>query len=124
MLLDKWTVIKPEVFSSVVATLSAPSKVHAGEALTYTVHLKNKSQYSLNGTQVRLSLPGNVEFAGTQGNTVTLQGDEVVVTVGRLASGGEQTVSIPVTVSPYVADVSKRSPRLHHRPLRQSPQTA
>ena len=98
VLLDKWTVTKPEVISSVFATLSAPGKVHAGEELTYTVRLKNNSQYSLNGTQVRLLLPNNVSFAGAPGNTITVQGNEVVVTVGRLASGSEQTVSIPTMV--------------------------
>jgi uncharacterized repeat protein (TIGR01451 family) len=99
VLLDKWTVIKPEVISSVFATLSAPGKVHAGEELTYTVRLKNNSQYSLNGTQVRLLLPNNVSFSGSIGSTITVQGNEIVVTVGRLASGSEQTVSIPTVVS-------------------------
>ena len=99
VLLDKWTVTKPEVNSSIFATLSAPSRVHAGEGLTYTVRLKNNSQYSLNGTQVRLLLPNNVSLAGTPGHTITVQGNEVVVTVGRLASGAAQTISIPTVVS-------------------------
>lgn len=97
-LLDKWTVSKPEIYSSFSATLSAPDKVHEGEELTYTISLKNNSQYSLNGTQVRLALPANASFAGTTSNTTTLQGSEVVVTIGRLASGAEQTVSVPVSV--------------------------
>jgi uncharacterized repeat protein (TIGR01451 family) len=99
VLLDKWTVTKPEVLTSVSAKLFAPGKVHAGEGLTYTVTLKNNSRYSLNGTQVRLLLPNSLSFAGTPGNTTTLQGNEVVVTVGRLATGAEQTVSIPTVVS-------------------------
>jgi uncharacterized repeat protein (TIGR01451 family) len=98
-LLDKWTITKPELFSSFTATLSAPEKTHLGDELTFTVLLKNHSQYSLNGTQVKLVLPGNVTFAGTTGSTTTLQGNEVVVTIGRLASGSEQTVSVPVTVT-------------------------
>jgi uncharacterized repeat protein (TIGR01451 family) len=99
VLLDKWTITKPEVISSISASLSAPGKVHAGEELTYTVRRKNNSQYSLNGTQVRLLLPNNVVFAGTPGDTITLQGNEVVVTVGRLATGGEQSISIPTVVA-------------------------
>jgi uncharacterized repeat protein (TIGR01451 family) len=99
VLLDKWTVIKPDVLSSALATLSAPRRVHSGDTLTYTVHLKNNSQYSLNGTQVRLVLPGNVSFAGTISTTTTLQGNEVVVTVGRLVAGAEQTISIPAVVA-------------------------
>lgn len=56
-LLDKWTITKPEIFSAFSATLSAPRKVDIGDVLTYTVRLKNNTQYSLNGTQVRLALP-------------------------------------------------------------------
>ena len=99
-LLDKWTVAKPELGSSVDAKLVAPDKVHAGQNFTYSVTISNKSQYALNGTQMRLELPEGVTFAGTLGDSVTLQGDEVVVTVGRVAVGGEQTIEIPVQVSP------------------------
>jgi uncharacterized repeat protein (TIGR01451 family) len=98
-LLDKWSVHKPDIASSVSATLSAPSHIQPGGTLTYTVLLKNNSQYSLNGTQVKLILPSNVIFAGTTGDTTTVQGNVVVVTVGRLAAGTEQTVSVDTTVS-------------------------
>ena len=70
-----------------------------GGALTYSVLLKDNSQYSLNGTQVRLILPSNAIFAGATGDTTTVQGNVVVVTVGRLAAGTEQTVSVNTTVS-------------------------
>jgi uncharacterized repeat protein (TIGR01451 family) len=99
-LLDKWTVTKPEVAGSVSATLSAPSHVQSGETLTYSVLLKNNSSYSLNGTQVKLLLPPNVTFTGTTGDTITVNGNEVVVTVGRLAAGANQTISIAATASP------------------------
>lgn len=97
-LLDKWTITKPEIFSSLSATLSAPKKVHLGDSFSYTVQLNNGAQHSLNGTQVRVRLPYNAAFAGSVGTTTTLQGNEVVVTLGRLASGAGQSVSIPVTV--------------------------
>jgi hypothetical protein len=97
-LLDKWSITKPELHS-LSATLSAPETVNAGASLTYTVHLKNNSPYSLNGTQVRLRLGGDVSFAGAPGDTITVQGNEVVVTVGRLAAGTSQDISIPETVS-------------------------
>ena len=99
-LLDKWTITKPEVFPLLSATLTAPDKVRSGSALTYTVQVKNSSQYSLNGTQVRLALPDGVTFAGTTGTTATVQGNEVVLTVGRLTANSEQSVTIPVSVSP------------------------
>ena len=98
-LLDKWTVTKPEIASSLTATLSAPETIHTGVEFSYSVQLKNSSQYALNGTQVRLSLPEGVSFAGTTSTTTTVHGGHVVVTIGRLASGAEQSVSIPVTAS-------------------------
>jgi hypothetical protein len=98
-LLDKWTITKPQIASSVSATLSAPASVHAGAELAYTVHLKNSSSFALNGTQVRLLLPHNLTFAGTTGNTMSIQGREIVVTVGRLAAGADETISIPTMTS-------------------------
>jgi uncharacterized repeat protein (TIGR01451 family) len=98
-LLDRWTVTKPEINDSVSATLSAPSRVHPGDTLAYTVNLKNNSQYSLNGTQVKLRLPSNATFGGTTGDTTSVQGNEVVITLGRLAAGSEQTVTISTTIS-------------------------
>ncbi len=82
-----------------LAKLSAPNKIKAGKTLTYTLTIKNESEYPLNGTQVRLCLPQSVTFAGTPG-TATVYGDEVVLTVGRVAAGSEQTIEIPVAVSP------------------------
>jgi len=98
-LLDKWTITKPAIFHSLSATLTGPEKIHAGSVLTYTIQLNNRSSYSLNGTQVRVALPDGVSFAGNTGTTATLQGNEVVLSIGRLAAGSEQTVTIPVSVS-------------------------
>lgn len=99
-LLDRWTVVKPEVANSVIAKLTAPGKIRAGQTLTYTLSIKNGSRYSLNGTQVHFSLPGGLVFAGTTSDAVSLQNGEVVLTIGRLATGADQTVSIPTQVSP------------------------
>jgi uncharacterized repeat protein (TIGR01451 family) len=106
-LLDKWTVTKPEIAPFLSATLSGPSKIHVGQGLTYIVQLKNNSELSLNGTQVRLFLPEHVSFAGTAGDSATVQGDEVVITVGRLAAGDETTVSIPTMVNAGTRGVIK-----------------
>jgi uncharacterized repeat protein (TIGR01451 family) len=97
-LLDKWSITRPDLHGSLSATLSAPRRVSAGGALTYTVHVSNHSQFSLNGTQVRLRLANSVSFAGLP-DSATLQGNEVVVTIGRVAAGTSHDVSIPVTVA-------------------------
>ena len=99
-LLDAWTITKPNVSEAVVAKLVAPAKTQPGKNLTYTVTIANNSDYNLNGTQVRFTLPSSVTFAGTTGQTLTLNGKEVVLTIGRLAAGSEQSVQIPVLIAP------------------------
>ena len=98
-LLDAWTITKPEVGDAVVAKLVAPAKSKSGQTLTYTVNFSNNSDYNLNGTQVHFKLPASVTFAGTAGETTTVTGNEVVLTIGRLAAGSEQSVQIPVLVA-------------------------
>lgn len=48
---------------------------------------------------MRFRLPQAVTFAGTPGDTITVNGDEVVITVGRITAGSDQSVEIPVKVS-------------------------
>lgn len=98
-LLDAWTITKPEVKDAIVARLVAPVKTKAGQTLTYTVNITNNSDYSLNGTQVHFTLPTCATFAGTTGETATVNGNEVVLTIGRLAAGSEQSVQIPVQIA-------------------------
>jgi uncharacterized repeat protein (TIGR01451 family) len=98
-LLDKWTVTKPEVRDSVSVKLTAPNKIKAGQTLNYTVSIRNSGEYSLNGTQVRIQLPEAVAFAGTPSDSITVAGNEIIVTVGRIAAGSEQSIEIPALVS-------------------------
>lgn len=98
-LLDKWTVTKPDLRSLLFVALTAPGKVKTGQSATFSVSIQNSSPYALNGTQVRFPLPQDTSFAGTSSDTLTLQGNELVVTIGRLAAGASQTVSIPVQIS-------------------------
>ena len=97
-LLDAWSVVKPEVNGAVIAKLTAPSVVKPGQGITYTVALRNDSDYALSGTQVRFHLPRGLEFAGTPSDVVTVHGDEVVLTLGYLAVGAQQSVEIPASV--------------------------
>jgi uncharacterized repeat protein (TIGR01451 family) len=98
-LLDKWTVTKPEVRSKISVKLTASSNTSGGGEITYTVQLNNDSQIDLNGTQVRLHLPKGLRFAGTASDSATVQGNEVVVTIGHLAAGSSQDVSIQVKIT-------------------------
>ena len=97
-LLDAWTVTKPDVGGSVVATLSAPGEIAPGQPITYAISIRNDSKYALSGTQVRLRMPHELGFAGTASGVVTVQGDEVVLTLGYLAVGAQETVEIPLSV--------------------------
>ena len=97
-LLDAWSVTKPEVRGSVLATVTAPAETSPGQTLTYTVTVRNSSKFGLNGAQVRFELPENTQFVGTTGTNVTLQGDDVVLTLGHLDVGAVQTVEVPVIV--------------------------
>jgi hypothetical protein len=96
-LLDKFTMTKPDVSSSLAAQLSAPPSAAANGALVYSVNLENKSAYSLNGTQVRLTLPAGLTYVGGAGATV--QGSDVVVTLGRLAAGTQQVIQVKTRVA-------------------------
>lgn len=98
-LLDAWTVTKPEVEGAVVAKLSAPHEIAAGQNVTYKVSVRNDSEYALSGAQVRFRLPRGVTFTGALSGDVTTQGDEIVFTLGHLAVGAEQTVEIPTLVA-------------------------
>ena len=98
-LLDKWTITKPEVRSGLSVKLTASGEAQAAGGLTFTVHLDNASQISLNGSQARLHLSKGLNFAGAPGDKITVQGNDAVVTVGRLAAGTTQDVTIPLTVS-------------------------
>jgi uncharacterized repeat protein (TIGR01451 family) len=97
-LLDAWTVTKPEVNGQLIAKLTAPSVIKRGQGLTYTVSLRNDSDYALSGTQVRFHLPQGLEFTGKPSDVLTVQGNEVVLTLGYLAVGAQQSVEIPASV--------------------------
>jgi Calcineurin-like phosphoesterase/Domain of unknown function DUF11 len=86
------------VLHLVIATLSTPGEIAPGQAITYAVSIRNDSEYALSGTQVRLRVPHDLAFAGTASDVVTVQGDEIVFTLGYLAVGAQQTVEIPMSV--------------------------
>lgn len=98
-LLDQWTITKPDVSSSVTVQLSAPPSATAGGALVYTFTVKNTGGTALNGTQLRLTLPPAVTFAGLPTDPVTVEGTDAVYTAGRLAPGAGQIIQIKTRVA-------------------------
>jgi uncharacterized repeat protein (TIGR01451 family) len=56
-LLDQWTISKPDVSSSVTVKISAPPNASPNGALVYTVSMINNGTTSLNGTQIRVTIP-------------------------------------------------------------------
>jgi uncharacterized repeat protein (TIGR01451 family) len=98
-LLDQWTITKPDVTPSVTVQLSAPPSATAGGALVYSFSITNNGTIALNGTQLRLTLPSALAFAGLPTDPITLQGGDAVFTVGRLAPGTEQVIQIKTRVA-------------------------
>ncbi len=62
----------------------------------YHLQIANRTGMGLNGVQAVVTLPRSASFAGSTSDTVTLQGSEVVITVGRLADGGAFATDIPI----------------------------
>jgi hypothetical protein len=98
-LLDKFTMLKPELKASLIAQLTAPATVQVNGEVVYTVLVKNNSPYSLNGTQIRLTVPSAVNCTGAQA-PMTMQGTDAVATVGRLAAGTSVTVHFKTQLAP------------------------
>jgi hypothetical protein len=96
-LLDKWTVEKPDISSTATATLTGPEKIHPGDLLDYHLTIET-SKYALSGTQVRFTVPSDVTFAGTKSDTVSLQGNEIVVSFGHLDVSTAKTIAIHLLV--------------------------
>jgi uncharacterized repeat protein (TIGR01451 family) len=98
VLLDAFTVTKPNVEDSVEADLSSPAHAAVGNNFDYTLTLSNHGRFALNGTQVVLTLPASVQYVGANGGGTTLAGSDVVVTLGRLAPNDTDSVTVTVKV--------------------------
>src|SRR5260370_35538067 len=64
-------------------------------------------------TQVRFRIPHALAFAGASSDVVTIKGDQVVFTLGYLAVGTEQTVTIPMSVASNVGPHEVLRARAH-----------
>ena len=76
----------------------APDPVTAGQPVTYTLMIRNNGARSAKGVTLTDDLPAGV----TRGAVTTTQGscggtDPVRCNLGRIASGGQATVTVSVT---------------------------
>jgi uncharacterized repeat protein (TIGR01451 family) len=93
-LLDKVTVTKPDIAEDASVDLSAPKSAAPGDAIEYTFTFRNDSRYALNGAQAVLTLADGVAFDSTSAGTATVQGRDVVVSLGRLDAKSTVTLHI------------------------------
>jgi hypothetical protein len=91
-LLDKITVTKPDISEDVEVELRAPEEVTRGGPIELAFAFRNRTEHALNGTQVVFTLPEGVAFESTNAGTTTVQGRDVVVSLGRTLPG--QTIEI------------------------------
>jgi len=97
-LLDEFTVTKPDLEGDLVVRLNAPATANLGTVVALRVDVTNNSSYALNGVQIVLTLPGGTTFVGAASDSLTVQGHEVVVTLGRLVPGAGTTVEIGAAI--------------------------
>jgi uncharacterized repeat protein (TIGR01451 family) len=101
-LLDKVTVTKPDISGKATAQLEARGRVKPGDAITLSFSFRNRSDVALNGTQAVITLPEGVSFDFATGGTATVQGNGIVVTLGRTAPGQRIALEIVGHVSSTV----------------------
>ena len=98
-LLDQWTITKPDVSGSVHISLSAPDSANPGGTIPYSILISNNGTTPLNGAQIRLTVPPGVMSAALPTAPITVQGSDIVYTIGRLAPGSEQTAQINAQIT-------------------------
>lgn len=95
-LLDQWTITKPRLKDSVSVHAIAHEAGRDG-ILVYKLWAENDSRHALNGAQFHLRLPEGASLLTPESDTLTLNGSEVVYTIGRLDRGSSATARIKVS---------------------------
>jgi hypothetical protein len=88
-LLDKWTIEKPDLDDSVAVRLAPQPYGSTSKVVVIT----NKSPYGLTGAQ--LVLRDADDYTGPLDDTHTVQGDRLIITLGRIAPGATVSVTVP-----------------------------
>jgi uncharacterized repeat protein (TIGR01451 family) len=98
-LLDAWTITKPSVSGSLSVQVSAPPNVTPGGSLVYSVIVSNNSTTPLNGVQVRLTPGAGIFLAGSVTPNLTVQGPDIVATMGHMDPGASSEIQIATTAA-------------------------
>jgi hypothetical protein len=106
-LLDRWSIMRPDLSDELRVQLQAPSdaspddthRLAPGGTLPLRVDVENGSSVPLNGTQVVVTLPAFVDPADVPDETHALIGRRLVVTLGRLDAKSRRTFTINLRVS-------------------------
>jgi hypothetical protein len=100
VLLDRFTVTKPDVDDKLHVSLHAPDSVPSGAQFAYRLTADNRSPYNLNGTQAIFNLPEGVSFVDSpDGSAAQINNSTIVVSIGRLAAGTSKEIHLTVAVS-------------------------
>jgi hypothetical protein len=102
-LLDKVGVLKPDISKDVKVNFTAPGAAVRGGQMEFNFMFKNDSAYALNGTQVVVTLPAGASIDSVSDGSATVQGQDVVVTLGRTVPGHAVTLHFKANVSNSVA---------------------
>jgi hypothetical protein len=102
-LLDKVSVLKPDISQAVKVNFTAPGAAVRGGRVEFNFMFKNDSAYALNGTQVVVTLPAGVSFESVSDGFATVQGQDIVVTLGRTVPGPAVTLHFKAYISDSVA---------------------
>jgi hypothetical protein len=96
-LLDAFSVTKLELGDAedMNMELSAPDRVSVGDRFDYMLRVSGLNR-ALNGTQAVFTLPDGVQYVSSASGSATVNGSDVVVTLGRLSSGAPVTVHLTV----------------------------
>jgi len=98
-LLDKLTVTKPDISHLASLKFTASGAAGRGKEMELNFQYKNNSDLALNGTQLVITLPAGVSFESASDGSVTVQGHDVVVTLGRTLPGHTLTLHVKASVS-------------------------
>ena len=93
-LLDKVTVTKPDISDSSEVELSGPGSAVPGSELVLSFRFENESRHALNGAQAVVKLPEGISFESASRGTTTVNGQEVIISLGRVVP--EQSVTLDV----------------------------